>query len=81
MVDAVVHHLASLAVRGDAVQSGGQEFMGLVQGDGPRAYDYIEYDPETRAIERKAAARDAACPLCGTNGIVGAGAARKIKKA
>ncbi len=67
IVDGVV---ASLAV---------QEFMGIAGcGEpGARAYDLIEYDPETQAIERKVAARDEACPLCGRNGILGAGDAHK----
>lgn len=67
MVNSVV---ASLAV---------QEFMDIVGGDESmsRAYDCIEYDPETQAVERKNAGRDEACPLCGKNGILGAGDGRR----
>ncbi len=70
IVDGVV---ASLAV---------QELMDIVMGEGPAAaaYDCIEYDTGTRAIERMCAGRDSACPLCGGNGLLGAGDVKKIKK-
>jgi molybdopterin/thiamine biosynthesis adenylyltransferase len=69
MVNSVV---ASIAV---------QEFMDMAGGnDAPKCYDHIEYDPVTRVIERKVAGRDEACPMCGKNGILGAGEDRKSRK-
>jgi molybdopterin/thiamine biosynthesis adenylyltransferase len=60
--------VASLAV---------QEFMDIIRGDDGKDYDHIEYDPETQAILCRSAGRDAACALCGSNGILGEGDARK----
>jgi molybdopterin/thiamine biosynthesis adenylyltransferase len=74
---------SSVIVNGVVASLAVQEFMDIVRGGEPeaRAHDFIEYDPETQAIERKSAGRDAACALCGRNGILGAGDERKIKKA
>ncbi len=64
--------VASLAV---------QEFIGFARGEAAGAYDYVEYDPGTQAIERKCIRRDDACRFCGRGGILGAGDGRKPKKA
>jgi hypothetical protein len=65
--------VASLAV---------QELMGIICGDnvGAEAFNCVEYDPETQAIERKYVSRADSCPLCGSNGILGAGDARRQKR-
>jgi molybdopterin/thiamine biosynthesis adenylyltransferase len=79
--DAVANALgpSTVIVNGVVASLAVQEFMGIAGGDGPaaRAYDHIEYDPGTQAIERRSAGRDAICPLCGKNGILGAGDVRK----
>jgi molybdopterin/thiamine biosynthesis adenylyltransferase len=74
---------SSVVVNGVVASLAVQEFMDIVEVDEPAArdYDYIEYDPETQAIERKRAGRDDSCPLCGRNGILGAGDGRKSKRA
>jgi molybdopterin-synthase adenylyltransferase len=58
-----------------------QEFMDIACGvDGQVPYDLIEYDPETQAIEKKVSGRSEGCPLCGDNGVLGAGDERKPRK-
>jgi len=56
-----------------------QEFLDLVsgRGQGNKAYDHIEYDPSTQLAERKSSGRREACPMCGKDGILGAGDERK----
>jgi molybdopterin/thiamine biosynthesis adenylyltransferase len=69
--DAVANDMvASIAV---------QEFMDFLSGV-EKSYDLIEYGPMTGALERKPHGRDEACPLCGRDGILGAGDERKARK-
>ncbi len=67
---AVNNIVASMAV---------QEFMDFIQVNEPgiKSYDLIEYDPGTQAMERKTGHKDDSCPMCGKNGVLGAGDSRK----
>jgi len=56
-----------------------QELMDMISGV-DRAFDVIEYDPESRSVERRRQERDPACPLCGERGVLGAGDERKPRR-
>ncbi len=67
---AVNNVVASMAV---------QEFIDIISLNVPvlKAYDHIEYDPATQAMDRKAGGKNDECPLCGMNGVLGAGDDRR----
>jgi molybdopterin/thiamine biosynthesis adenylyltransferase len=56
-----------------------QEFMDILSGV-EKDYDLVEYDPATGSLERKPYGRDETCPMCGRDGILGAGDERKARK-
>jgi molybdopterin/thiamine biosynthesis adenylyltransferase len=62
--------ISSIAVR---------EFMDLVycRKTSPKGYDYVEYDPATGATVQKLIGSIKDCPMCGKDGMLGAGDERK----
>ncbi|HTY92128.1 MAG TPA: ThiF family adenylyltransferase [Methanocella sp.] len=55
------------------------ELMDMLSGR-PRDSDHIEYDPATQAFERKRLEWNEACPLCGREGVRGAGDERRPRR-
>jgi molybdopterin/thiamine biosynthesis adenylyltransferase len=70
---------SSVHVNGVVSSIAVDEFMHMLT-DTARAFDQIDYDPATGAIERKLVNRDDACPCCGRDGMLGAGDDRRPRR-
>jgi molybdopterin/thiamine biosynthesis adenylyltransferase len=72
---------ATASINNAAASIAVQEFMDIAFGvDGVEPYDVIEWDGDTQQAEKKVSGRNEACPMCGENGIAGAGDERKPRK-